>query len=486
MSLSLLGIFISGILGGFAATLMPCIFPMLPLTVSYFTKTATTKTAAVNKALLYGVSIICIYVLLGLAVTVVFGADALNSLATNGLFNFFFFLLLVLFALSLLGGFEITLPSKWINRVDRKADKGGYGGIFFMAASLSLVSFSCTGPIVGTLLVQAAANGKLLAPAIGMFGFSLALAMPFTVFALAPKAINALPRSGKWLLHFKVVLGFIELALSLKFLSNVDLTYHFDLLGREVFLVLWITIVSLMGFYVLGKLRFAYDEALPTITVPRLLLAIVTFSFALYMIPGLWGAPLKAIAAFLPPQQTQDFDLYSKLNNTQPEKNLVISPKKYQQLFKAPLGLDAFFDYDEGLAYAKKVGKPILVDFTGHACVNCRKMESTVWPDKSVFKHLNDDYVLIQLYVDDKTALPLKEQYTSSFCHKHISTIGQKWSDLQAVRFNSNSQPFYALLDNTGQLLCPAEGADYDAAAYTSFLEKGLKEFTIRTARGSL
>lgn len=486
MSLSLFAIFLSGMLGGFAATLMPCIFPMLPLTVSYFTKTASNKATGINRALLYGLSIILIYVVLGLAVTVIFGADALNSLSTNGVFNFFFFVILVVFAISLLGGFDITLPSKWINKMDRKADKGGIAGLFFMAATLALVSFSCTGPIIGTLLVQAATNGKLLAPAIGMFGFSLALALPFTFFALAPKALNALPRSGKWLVNFKIVLGFLELALSLKFLSNVDLAYHFNLLDREVFLVLWITIAALLGFYILGKLRFAYDEELKFITIPRLLIAIATFAFALYMIPGLWGAPLKSIAAFLPPQQTQDFDLYSNRNDQESKNTTVKIVKKYGQLFHAPLGLEAFFDYDEGMAFAQKIHKPVMIDFTGHACVNCRKMEATVWPDKTVLKHLNEDYVLIQLYVDDKTTLPQKEQYTSSFSHKHIETIGQKWSDLQASKFNSNSQPFYVLLGDKGKLLDTPQGAEYDAAVYSRYLEKGLKNFTNNTARGSL
>lgn len=477
MSLSLFAIFLSGMLGGFAATLMPCIFPMLPLTVSYFTKAATNKSIAVNKALMYGLSIIVIYVVLGLAVTVLFGADALNDLSTNGLFNFLFFIILVAFAISLLGGFDITLPSKWINKMDRKADKGGFAGLFFMAATLSLVSFSCTGPIIGTLLVQAASNGKLLAPAVGMFGFSLALALPFTIFALAPNAINALPKSGKWLVNFKVVLGFLELALSLKFLSNVDLTYHFNLLDREVFLVLWIIIALLMGFYILGKLRFAYDEELKFISIPRLLIAIATFSFALYMVPGLWGAPLKSIAAFLPPQQTQDFDLYSKQGDGQAPKKRVTVAKKYATLFQAPLGLDAFFDYEQGMNYARILHKPVLLDFTGHACVNCRKMEATVWTDKTVFKQLNENYVLIQLYVDDKTALPLNEQYTSAFSHKHIQSIGQKWSDLQASRFNSNSQPFYVLLGDDGKLLSQPEGAVYDADEYSRYLEKGIQAF---------
>lgn len=484
MSLSLFAVFLSGMLGGFAATLMPCIFPMLPLTVSYFAKTSVSRTAGIQGALLYGLSIILIYVTLGLLVTVLFGADALNRLSTNGIFNFIFFVVLVAFAFSLLGGFDIMIPSKWINQIDRKAERRGFAGTFFMAATLSLVSFSCTGPIIGTLLVQAATNGRLLAPAIGMFGFSLALALPFSVFAFAPNALTLLPRSGKWLVDFKTILGFLELALSLKFLSNIDLAYHFNLLSREVFLVLWITIAILLGCYVLGKLRFAYDSDGKVVTVPRLVTAIIVFSFALYMVPGLWGAPLKSIAGFLPPESGQDFNLNTA--HTVSTTQAISIPKKYSQLFNAPLGLNAFFDYEEGMAFAQKVHKPVLIDFTGHACTNCRKMEADIWPDKQVFKHINEDYVLIQLYVDDKTALSPTDQYYSSFSKKHIQTIGQKWCDLQASKFNANSQPFYVLLGDKGQLLCPPDGADYDAVAYNHFLENGLKIFTNQTARGSL
>jgi thiol:disulfide interchange protein len=478
MSPSLFTIFLSGLAGGFAAVLMPCIFPMLPLTVGYFAKGNTSQSRNVVDACLYGLFIVLIYVGAGLLITLISGADALNALATNGFFNFFFFLLLVVFAFSYLGGFEITLPSKWINQTNRQSERKGIAGLFFMAATLALVSFSCTGPIVGTLLVQAATLGKILSPAIGMLGFSIALALPFVLFAFFPKALAALPKSGGWLNEVKVVLGFLELALSFKFLSNVDLTYHWHLFDREIFLVLWITIFAMTGFYLLGKLRFGYDKAVSSITIPRLAIAIITFSFTLYMVPGLWGAPLKAIAAFLPPQQTQDFDLYSLRSGSQSIITVKRSPKKYEQLFHAPLGLDAFFDYEEGMSFAQKMHKPVMIDFTGHSCVNCRKMEATVWPDKDVFKHLSDDYVLIQLYVDDKTALPLKEQYTSSFSHKHIETIGQKWCDLQASRFNENSQPFYVLLDGTGKLLETPEGADYDASSYNQFLEKGLKKFT--------
>jgi len=477
---SLWAVFIAGLLGGFAALLMPCIFPMLPLTVSYFTKGGEKKDDAVSKALLYGLSIIVIYVVLGLLVTIIFGADALNSLSTNGIFNFLFFLLLVAFAASFLGAFEITLPSSWVNKMDANSDKGGLAGLFFMAATLALVSFSCTGPIIGTLLVQAATTGALLGPAIGMFGFALALSIPFALFAMFPSLMHSLPKSGGWLNSVKVVLGFLELAFSLKFLSNVDLAYHWQWFDREIFLVLWIVIFALMGFYLLGKLTFSHDSLLSHLSVPRLFLAIIVLAFTMYMIPGLWGAPLKSISAFLPPQDTQDFDLYTPtLNGGNKETGAIKGAKgvKYADIFHAPLNLNAFFDYDEGMAYAKSVHKPVMIDFTGHACVNCRKMEASVWPDKEVYKRISQDYVLIQLYVDDKTDLAVKEQTITSQ-GKQIKTIGNKWSDLQASKFQANSQPFYVLLDNNGALLVPAGGADYDPQSYLKFLDSGLQAYT--------
>lgn len=475
---SLWAIFIAGLLGGFAALLMPCIFPMLPLTVSFFTKGAENKGKAISKALLYGLSIIVIYVVLGLLVTVIFGADALNSLSTNGIFNFFFFLLLVVFAASFLGAFEITLPSSWVNKMDQNADKGGLAGLFFMAATLALVSFSCTGPIIGTLLVQAATTGALLGPAIGMFGFALALAIPFALFAMFPGLMHSLPKSGSWLNSVKVVLGFLELDFSLKFLSNVDLAYHWQWFDREVFLVLWIVIFALMGFYLLGKLAFSHDSPLTFISVPRLFMAIVVLAFTMYMVPGLWGAPLRSISAFLPPQSTQDFDLYTPtLTGSNVHTSKTNQPQhKYSDIFHAPLNLDAYFDYDEGLAYAKLVNKPVMIDFTGHACVNCRKMEANVWPDKEVYKRLSQDYVLIQLYVDDKTDLVANEQIITPQ-GKHIKTIGNKWSDLQASKFQANSQPFYVLLNDDGNLLVPPSGADYDPQSYLKFLDRGLNAF---------
>lgn len=474
---SLWTIFISGFIGGLAALLMPCIFPMLPLTVSFFTK-GSQKGRAVSRASLYGLFIIIIYVVLGLLVTVIFGADALNSLSTNGIFNFLFFLLLVVFGISFLGAFEITLPSSWINKMDANSDRGGIGGLFFMAGTLALVSFSCTGPIIGTLLVQAATSGALLGPAVGMFGFSIALAIPFALFAMFPSWLSALPKSGGWLNSVKVVLGFLELAFALKFLSNVDLAYHWEWFDREIFLVLWISIFGLMALYLLGKLKFSHDSPVSFISVPRILMAIIVLSFTIYMIPGLWGAPLKSISAFLPPQQTQDFDLYtpSLLSGSGAGSSVQKSTEKhkYADLFHAPLNLDAFFDYDEGLAYAKKVNKPILIDFTGHACVNCRKMEANVWPDPAVYKLISQDYVLIQLYVDDKTEVA-PEDVVINAKGKKLNTIGKKWSDLQISKFNANAQPFYVLIDpRTESVMVPPQGADYDPANYKTFLNSGL------------
>lgn len=476
---TLWAIFLAGIAGGFAALLMPCIFPMLPLTVSYFTKKSNNG-SAVGKAIIYGISIIIIYVVLGLIITVIFGSDALNSLSTNGVFNFAFFLLLVIFAASFFGAFEITLPNKWVNKMDENSDKGGFTGIFFMAATLSLVSFSCTGPIIGTLLVQAATTGALLGPATGMFGFSLGLAIPFAIFAMFPSLMQSLPKSGGWLNSVKVVLGFLELALSLKFLSNVDLTYHWHLFDREIFLVLWIVIFALMGFYLLGKLKFSHDSDLNYISVPRLFLAIVVLSFTMYMVPGLWGAPLKSISAFLPPQSTQDFDLSNidqGNSNALDSSSLYTKPHKYSDLFDKPKGFNPYFDYDEGIAYAKKMHKPVIIDFTGHACVNCRKMEANVWTDKEVYRRITQRYVIIQLYVDDKTDLAPAEQTTTPE-GRQIRTIGNKWSYLQTSKFVSNSQPFYALLNpDTQQLLVSPEGADYDQASYLKYLDSGLNAY---------
>lgn len=476
---SLWAIFIAGFIGGFAALLMPCIFPMLPLTVSFFTKSGHTKGRAVMQAMIYGLSIILIYVLLGILITVIFGADALNSLSTNGIFNFAFFALLVVFAFSFFGAFELSLPASLANKLDRKADRGGLLGLFFMAATLAVVSFSCTGPIIGTLLVQAATMGELLGPAIGMLGFALALAIPFTLFAMFPSLLKSLPSSGGWLNSVKITLGFLELALALKFLSNVDLAYHWNWFDREVFLALWIIIFGYLGFYLLGKLRFPGDSPAINISLPRMVLSMVVLAFTLYMVPGLWGAPLKSISAFLPPQATQDFDLYTpSLSGTQASHSTDGKAHKYTDIFHAPLNLNVFFDYDEGMEYAKKAGKPVMLDFTGHACVNCRKMEASVWSDKDVLRLLNEELVIIQLYVDDKTALPEAEQFVSSFSGKNIRTIGNKWSDFQASKYNANSQPFYVLLNPANEeILVNPIGADYDPKSYYSFLQSAIDRY---------
>lgn len=469
-----LAIFVAGFLGGLAALLMPCIFPMLPMTVSFFTKGAE-KGNGVGKAIFYGISIIVIYVILGLLVTIIFGADTLNDLSTNGTFNFVFFLLLVVFAASFLGGFELNLPSSWVNKMDQKSDKGGLLGIFFMAATLALVSFSCTGPIIGTLLVQAATTGAIFGPALGMFGFALALAIPFALFALFPKWLSALPKSGGWLNSIKIVLGLLELAFALKFLSNVDLVYHWQLLDREVFLVLWISIFIVMVLYLLGKIKFSHDSELKHLSVPRTFVAIIAIAFTVYLIPGLWGAPLKSISAFLPPATTQDFDL-TALNNGSQKINTASEARKYGDLFEKPKGFDPFFDYDEGLAYARKVNKPVMIDFTGHACVNCRKMEANVWVDPAVAQVINNDYVLIQLYVDDKTELAAEEQFINEN-GKKISTIGKKWSNLQTSKFLANSQPYYVLLDQKSeQPIVRPQGADYDISNYLNYLKSGLMQ----------
>lgn len=476
---SLWAIFIAGFIGGFAALLMPCIFPMLPLTVSFFTKSGHTKRRAVIQAMIYGLSIILIYVLLGIFITLIFGADALNSLSTNGIFNFAFFALLVVFAFSFFGAFELTLPASLANKLDRKADRGGLLGLFFMAATLAVVSFSCTGPIIGTLLVQAATMGELLGPAIGMLGFALALAIPFTLFAMFPSLLKSLPSSGGWLNSVKITLGFLELALALKFLSNVDLAYHWNWFDREVFLALWIIIFGYLGFYLLGKIRFPNDSPMDTLSLPRMVLSILVLSFTLYMVPGLWGAPLKSISAFLPPQTTQDFDLYTSSFGRTETNNVVDSKaRKYSDIFHAPLNLNVFFDYEEGIEYGKKVGKPVMLDFTGHACVNCRKMEASVWSDKDVHKLLNEELIIIQLYVDDKTELPQAEQFVSSFSGKNIRTIGNKWSDFQASKFNSNSQPHYVLLDPSNeQILIKPTGADYNQKSYYGFIQSAINKY---------
>ncbi|QEM13559.1 protein-disulfide reductase DsbD family protein [Mucilaginibacter rubeus] len=490
---SLWQIFIEGLLGGFTAVILPCIYPLLPLTVSFFTKKSGSRGKAVMQSLIYGVSIIVIYVTLGLLISIIFGSDALNELATNGIFNIFFFLLLIVFGISFLGAFEITLPSSLANKLDANSDKGGLAGIFFMASTLVVVSFSCTGPIIGTLLVDAASKGDRLGPAMGMFGFSLALALPFTIFALFPSALKTLPKSGGWLNSVKVVLGFLELAFALKFLSNVDLAYHWNWFDREIFLSLWIAIGLLIGLYLIGKIKFSHDSDVKYLSIPRTFLAIITFAFVIYMIPGLWGAPLKSISAFLPPEATQDFNLSaipdgSGSSAAAPSAVIPasIGERKYAANYTRikTKGLDAWYDYDQALQVSKALHKPILIDFTGFNCVNCRQMEANVWSDPQVFSRLKNDFVLLQLVVDDKVELPASEQFVSEYSGKKITTLGGKWSNLEAQRFNANSQPLYVMLDSDGNLVKDASGAEiapspanYNIASYLKFLDSGIAAY---------
>ncbi len=474
-------IFIAGFLGGFAAFLMPCIYPMLPLTVSFFTKKGGSRSRAILQSLLYGLSIIVIYVALGFIITLLFGPSALNALATNGIFNFFFFLLLIVFGISFLGAFEITLPGSLANKLDENSDKGGLTDIFFMAATLAVVSFSCTGPIIGSVLVEAATKGERLGPAMGMLGFSLALALPFTVFALFPSALKTLPKSGGWLNSVKVILGFIEIAFALKFLSNVDLAYHWNWFDREIFLSLWIAIGILMCLYLIGKIKFSHDSDLPYLSVPRTFLSIIVFAFVIYMVPGLWGAPLKSISAFLPPLSTQDFDLSAGFGtNAAPAATSSIKTKKYEELFKRlpkVKGIDDWYDYDQAIELAKQLHKPILIDFTGWNCVNCRKMESNVLPDPGVLKRLKDNFVVLQLVIDDKTELPAAEQLKSATTGKNVTTLGGKWIDLEISRYNSNAQPFYVIINENGQTLVPPQGAIFNIDGFIKYLDSGISAY---------
>ena len=471
-SYTLFGIFIAGFLGGLLAFFMPCIYPMIPLTVSFFTKKAASRSQGISSAFIYGLSIIVIYVALGLLITSIFGASALNEAASSATFNLFFFAVLILFAISFLGAFDITLPSSLVNRMDEKSNRGGLIGLFFMAFTLALVSFSCTGPIIGTLLVETVSTGEYLGPAMGMFGFSTALAIPFTLFAIFPSWLKELPKSGGWMNAVKVSLGFLELALAFKFLSNVDLAYHWNILDRDVFLVIWITIFGVWSLYLLGKFKLAHDVEVGFISLTRLFFAMIVGAFTIYMIPGLFGAPLKGISAWLPPQTTQDFDLYSQSFQTTGIKE----PRKYSGLFHAPHGLDAFYDYEEGLAYAKKVNKPILLDFTGWSCVNCRKMEASVWSEPEVLSLLKNDFIIISLYVDDKTELSENEKYVSE-TGKKIKTLGNKWSDLQAKKFKTNSQPYYVIMNSDETTLVPPQAFNLDVNNYKAFLESGKTAF---------
>lgn len=446
-------IFITGFLGGLLALFTPCVWPIIPMTVSFFLKRSKDKKKGIRDAWTYGASIVVIYVTLGLAITLIFGASALNALSTNAVFNILFCLMLVVFAASFFGAFELTLPSKWSNAVDSKAEAtSGLLSIFLMAFTLSLVSFSCTGPIIGFLLVQVSTTGSVVAPAIGMLGFAIALALPFTLFALFPSWLKSMPKSGGWMNVIKVTLGFLELAFALKFLSVADLAYGWRILDRETFLALWIVLFALLGFYLLGKIKFPHDDD-TKVGVGRFFMALFSLAFAVYMVPGLWGAPLKAVSAFAPPMQTQDFNLY---NNEVHAK---------------------FDDYDLGMEYARQHGKPVMLDFTGYGCVNCRKMELAVWTDSKVSDIINNDYVLITLYVDNKTPLTSPVKVTENGRERTLRTVGDKWSYLQRVKFGANAQPFYVLIDNEGRPLNKSYSYDEDIPKYIEFLQTGLENY---------
>ena len=469
----LISIFFIAFFSGFAALLTPCVFPMIPMTVSFFTKQSKNKAQGIRNAIIYGISIILIYVVLGLLVTWIFGADALNALSTNVWFNIIFFGLLVFFAASFLGAFEIMLPNSWANKVDQQADRGGIIGILFMALALAIVSFSCTGPIVGTLLVDAASKGGI-APVIGMFGFSLALALPFMLFAMFPGWLNSLPKSGGWLNTVKVVLGFLELALAFKFLSNADLVLQLHLLEREVFIAIWIAIFGTLALYLFGKITLPHDSPLPHISVGRLSLGLLVLSFTVYLIPGLWGAPLKLINAFPPPMEYSESPFGIGQNSSSEVKTDLPEGAKY-----GPHGIVIFDDYDKGMAYAKSVNKPIMLDFTGYACVNCRKMENTVWGEAPILPILKNEVVLISLYVDDKRELP-KDQQVKSSTGEILETIGDKWTDLIISKYKTNTQPLYVITDLEGNNLnstTPTISYTPDVAAYGAWLKEGISNF---------
>ena len=447
-------IFITGFAGGLLALFTPCVWPIIPMTVSFFLKRSKDKKKGIRDAWTYGASIVVIYVTLGLAITLIFGASALNALSTNAVFNILFCLMLVVFAASFFGAFEITLPSKWSTAVDSKAEAtSGLLSIFLMAFTLSLVSFSCTGPIIGFLLVQVSTTGSVVAPAIGMLGFAIALALPFTLFALFPSWLKSMPKSGGWMNIIKVTLGFLELAFALKFLSVADLAYGWRILDRETFLALWIVLFVLLGFYLLGKIKFPHDDDDTKVSVPRFFMALASLAFAVYMVPGLWGAPLKAVSAFAPPMQTQDFNLYNNEVHAR------------------------FDDYDLGMEYARQHGKPVMLDFTGYGCVNCRKMELAVWTNPKVSDIINNDYVLITLYVDNKTPLPSPVKIVENGTERTLRTVGDKWSYLQRVKFGANAQPFYVLIDNEGKPLNKSYSYDEDIPKYIEFLQTGLENY---------
>lgn len=491
---SLWGIIIEAILWGFAALLTPCVFPMIPMTVSFFMKSSDNRAKGKILAGTYGVSIIALYTIPIAAIiliTYIFGgesvtADIFNWLSTHWIPNILFFVIFMIFAASFLGAFEIVLPSSLVNKADNNANRGGIIGAFFMALTLVLVSFSCTGPIVGTIIVKST-QGHIWEPIVTMVAFSAAFALPFTLFALFPSWLNKLPKSGGWLNSVKVVLGFIEIALGLKFLSIADQTYHWGILDREVYLAIWIVTFTLLGLYLLGKIQFAHDSKPGHVTVPRLAMAIAVFAFVVYLIPGMWGAPLKALSGYLPPQTTLDFDMERMLRDNQTafstttenqnaNQNICEKPK-YSDILHLPHGLTGYFDFEQGMACAKAQNKPVFIDFTGHGCVNCREMEARVWSDPRVLKILNNNYIIIALYIDDKTKLPENEWVTSTFDGKTKKTIGKKYADFQVSRFNINAQPYYVLLDNNNNILVSPKSYDLNVDNFIAFLNKGLEQY---------
>lgn len=489
---SLLTFFILAFLGGLVAILTPCVFPMIPMTVSFFMHSGGgSKAKAKMNALVYGISIIAIYTAIGSIVSVTLGPEFSNWLSTHWIPNIFFFLIFIVFAASFFGMFEMVLPSWMVNSADKQVDKGGFLGSFFMAFTLVLVSFSCTAPIVGSILVLSA-DGEVIRPIVGMIGFSLAFAIPFTFFAFFPSKLGNLPKSGGWLNSVKVVLGFIEVALGFKFLSVADQTYHWGLLDREVYLAIWIVTFALLGFYLLGKLKFAHDSEVKYVSVPRLGFAIIVFSFVVYLIPGMFGAPLKALSGYLPPQATHDFDIEKIVRDNVPEINYsdVTQTKnqnfegcekpKYADFLHLPHGIKGYYDYDQALACAKAQNKPLFIDFTGHGCVNCREMEARVWADPEVLRRLKNDFVVVALYVDDKTKLPKDEWVKSTYDGKMKKSIGKKYADFQITRFNINAQPYYCLLDNEGELLVDPKAYDLNVSSFVEFLDKGIEEFKNR------
>lgn len=478
------GLFLLALGAGFVALLTPCVFPMIPMTVSFFMKDKKSRGKAIRDGLIFGFSIIAIYTVIGTIVAKTFGEAFANTLATHWIPNLFFFLIFIVFAAAFLGAFELELPSKFVNKMDANADKGGLLGTFFMAFTIVLVSFSCTGPIVGTVLVETV-KGGVIQPIIGMFGFGLAFAIPFALFAVFPQWLNNLPKSGGWLNTVKVVLGFLELALALKFLSIADLTSHWRILDREVFLALWIVIFFLLGLYLLGKLKFSHDSDMPYLGVPRLMMAISTFAFVVYLIPGLWGAPLKAISGYLPPMHTQDFNLEKSIRQAAGVPDGLCSKPSFEGDLHVPLDLPGYFDYDEAVQCAKEQNKPLFIDFTGHGCPNCRKFESLVWSDPKVYKLLKENFVIASLYVDDKKAvLPPDEHYISRFSGREIKTLSQKNADIQACYFNQNSQPMYVVMDGDENLMSPARGVNYNGESFSpsefaEYLENAIERYKI-------